>query len=49
MRNVKEASMRVARTDQTIDVIRPFLWVAGLAFSTGFLGFLALAPYIAPN
>lgn len=41
--------MRVARTDQIADVIRPFLWVAGLAFSTGFLGFLALAPYVLPN
>lgn len=38
--------MRVARTEQTIDVVSPFLWVAGLAFSTGFLGFLAIAPYI---
>lgn len=37
-----------ARADQPAEVIRPFLWVAGLAFSTGFLGFLAAAPYLAP-
>lgn len=49
MRNVKEASMRVARIDQTAEIIRPFLWVAALAFSTGFLGFLAIAPHVVPN
>jgi len=40
--------MRIA-ADDPADVIRPFLWVAGIAFSTGFLGFLALAPYVLPN
>lgn len=38
-----------AAADHPAEVIRPFLWVAGLAFSTGFLGFLALAPYLLPN
>ena len=38
-----------AAVDHPAEVIRPFLWVAGLAFSTGFLGFLALAPYVPPN
>ena len=40
--------MRAARSDQISDTVRPFLWVAGLAFSSGFLGFLALAPYLTP-
>ena len=40
--------MRAARPDQLADVIRPLLWVAGVAFSTGFLGFLAVAPYLIP-
>ena len=40
--------MRAARSDQPAEVIRPFLWVAGLAFSSGFLGFLAVAPYLLP-
>ncbi len=35
-----------AATATTAEVMRPFLWVAGLAFSTGFLGFLAVAPYV---
>ena len=39
--------MHVA-TARTAKVMRPFLWVAGLAFSTGFLGFLAVAPYVTP-
>lgn len=30
----------VYRADDPRDVIRPFLWVAALAFSTGFLGAL---------
>jgi hypothetical protein len=30
------------RADDPRVVIRPFLWVAGLAFATGFLGYLAL-------
>jgi hypothetical protein len=37
--------MHVA-TASTAQVMRPFLWVAGLAFSTGFLGYLAAAPYL---
>jgi hypothetical protein len=40
--------MRAARSDQAAEVIRPFLWVAGIAFSTGFMGFLAIAPYLLP-
>jgi hypothetical protein len=41
--------MRTApAADTTAEVMRPFLWVAGLAFSTGFLGFLAVAPYLTP-
>ena len=35
MRNVKENPMRAATFDQTAEIVRPFLWVAGLAFSTG--------------
>jgi hypothetical protein len=30
------------RADDPRDVIRPFLWVAALAFSTGFLGCLSV-------
>ncbi len=30
------------RADDPRDVIRPFLWLAGLAFATGFLGGLAV-------
>jgi len=40
--------MRAAATAATAEIIRPFLWVAGLAFSTGFLGYLAVAPYLTP-
>ena len=40
--------MRTAAADAAAEVMRPFLWVAGLAFSTGFLGFLAVAPYVVP-
>ena len=36
------------RADEPAEVIRPFLWVGGLFFSTGFLGYLALAPYLTP-
>jgi hypothetical protein len=32
----------VYRADDPRDVIRPFLWVAALAFATGFLANLAL-------
>jgi len=32
----------VYRADDPRDVIRPFLWVAALAFVTGFLGYLAI-------
>ena len=32
----------IYRVDDPREVVRPFLWVAGLAFSTGFLGYLAL-------
>lgn len=28
--------------DHSHDILRPFLWVGGLAFLTGFLGYLAL-------
>ena len=41
--------MRAVRSDQPDEVIRPFLWIAALAFSTGFLGFLAAAPYVLPG
>jgi hypothetical protein len=40
--------MHAAASDTAAEVMRPFLWVAGLAFSTGFLGFLAVAPYVVP-
>ncbi|HEX6860348.1 MAG TPA: hypothetical protein VF138_09170 [Caulobacteraceae bacterium] len=40
--------MRAVATVTTAEVIRPFLWVAGLGFSTGFLGFMAVWPYLAP-
>lgn len=30
------------RADDPRDIIRPFLWVAGMAFATGFLGCLSL-------
>jgi hypothetical protein len=38
----------IAAAATPAEVMRPFLWVAGLAFSTGFLGFLAVAPYVVP-
>ncbi len=28
--------------DHPAHILRPFIWVAGLAFSTGFLGYLAI-------
>lgn len=30
--------------DHPIHVVRPFYWVAGLGFATGFLGYLSLHP-----
>lgn len=38
--------MHAVATASTAQVMRPFLWVAGLAFSTGFLGYMAAAPYL---
>jgi hypothetical protein len=40
--------MRAVAAAANAEIIRPFLWVAGLAFSTGFLSYLAVAPYLTP-
>jgi hypothetical protein len=29
-------------TDHPSDVMRPFMWIAAMAFATGFLGYLGL-------
>ena len=31
-----------AAVDYPYDVLKPFLWIAGLAFATGFLGYFGL-------
>lgn len=31
-----------AAADHPADVIKPFMWIAALAFATGFLGYLGL-------
>ena len=40
--------MRAVAASTTAEVVRPFLWVAGLGFTTGFLGFLTAWSYLAP-
>jgi hypothetical protein len=32
--------------DHPYDVLRPFLWIAAMAFATGFLGYLSLHPVV---
>ena len=41
------AVSRAQRIDSPADVARPFLWVAAIAFTAGFWGYLALAPLLA--
>jgi hypothetical protein len=38
--------IRAITADELGDVLQPFLWLAALAFSAGFWGFLALAPML---
>jgi len=33
--------MRAAATDHPFEIVRPFLWIAALGFSAGFVGYLA--------
>ena len=41
------AVARAARIDSPADVARPFVWIAAIAFTAGFWGYLALAPLFA--
>jgi hypothetical protein len=34
------------RYDDPVDVARPFVWIAVLAFATGFWGYMAAAPLL---
>ena len=36
----------IADADDLSDVVRPFVWLAAVAFSAGFWGYLALTPII---
>jgi hypothetical protein len=40
------AISRAERMDDPIDVARPFVWIAAMAFMTGFWGYLAALPLI---
>lgn len=40
------AVSRTQRTKSPADVARPFFWIAAVCFSTGFWGYLALAPLL---
>ena len=39
--------MRPLHADHPIDIARPFIWVAGVSFSTGLLGYMAWAAHAA--
>jgi hypothetical protein len=41
------AIARAAPVDSPADVARPFVWIAAIAFTAGFWGYLALAPLFA--
>ncbi len=43
----RSAVARAQRIDAPADVMRPFVWVAAVAFAAGFWGYLALAPLFA--
>ena len=38
------AISQAERSDDPIDVARPFVWVAAVSFATGFWGYLAALP-----
>ena len=40
------AVSRARRMDSPADVARPFLWIAAIAFTAGFWGYLALEPLL---
>jgi hypothetical protein len=40
------AIARARRFDDPIDVARPFVWIAAIAFATGFWGYLAALPLL---
>jgi hypothetical protein len=40
------AVARTARFDSPADVARPFVWIAAIAFTAGFWGYLALSPLL---
>ncbi|HEY2709100.1 MAG TPA: hypothetical protein VGI95_13695 [Caulobacteraceae bacterium] len=44
--NARRAVSQAQRIDDPIDVARPFLWIAALSFTTGFAGYMAIAPLL---
>ena len=46
MTNAPRAVSQAARADDPIDVARPFVWIAAVAFMTGFWGYLAMLPLL---
>ena len=46
MRRAPRAIAIAARQDHPADVIRPFVWIAAMAFAAGFAGYLATAPLL---
>jgi len=46
MQNGPRAISRAEVADDPIDVARPFVWIAALAFMTGFWGYLAALPLL---
>jgi hypothetical protein len=47
MQDGPRAVSRAEAADDPIDVARPFVWIAALAFMTGFWGYLAALPLLA--
>jgi len=48
MSDAPRAVSQVARADHPVDVARPFAWIAAVAFLSGFWGYLAASPLLAP-
>ena len=44
MHDRPRARAQAQRFDDPIDVARPFVWIAVLAFATGFWGYMAMLP-----
>ncbi len=46
MRDRPRAIAKAQRIDDPVDVARPFVWIAAIAFLAGFWGYVAAAPLL---